>query len=173
MGRRKLALGLVAVALCAPIAAAGATGSDSTVATCERAIIGHGSADWRSESVIAGPAGVRRPPLRQMSQSPKGLVAKMPILIEGREPERVTVSVPPSLRGRVFLYYGKPTTFAHDPGFAEVEFQLCGNKPRTVWPGGIRVKGTSPVRLNVFTEERPEPFVLRLGKPQIYQPPTS
>jgi hypothetical protein len=170
--RGKLAAGLAAAALCAPLAVAGAAGGGS-VATCQQAIIGHGSADWRSESVAAGPAGVRRNPLKQMSQSPKGLTTKMPILVEGREPERVTVSVPQGLRGRVFLYYGKPTTFAHDPGFAEVEFQLCGNKPRTVWPGGIRVKGEAPVRLNVFTEERSAPFVLRLGRPQIYVPPTS
>lgn len=167
---RSLAVGVLAVALCAPIAAAGAADGDSAVATCEQAIIGHGSADWRRESVVAGPVGVQRPPLNQMSRSAKGLVTKMGLLIEGREPEAVTVSVPPSLRGRVFLYYGKPTTFAHDPGFAEIEFQLCGNKPRTVWPGGIRVKGEAPVRLNVFTQERPEPFILRLGKPRVYEP---
>ncbi|HEX5608696.1 MAG TPA: hypothetical protein VFX45_01230 [Solirubrobacterales bacterium] len=171
MKRWALAIGLVATALCAAVAT-GAPGG-SAVALCEQAMIGHGSADWRSDSVVAGPAGVRRPPLNQMSRSAKGLVTKMPILVEGREPQRVTVSVPPSLRGRVFLYYGRPTTFAYDPGFAEVQFQLCGNKPRTVWPGGIRIKGTAPVRLNVFTEDRTEPFVLRLGKPQVYEPPTS
>jgi len=160
---------VAAIAATLALAAPAASG----VATCEQAIIGHGSAKWRSESVVAGPVGVHRPPLTRMSRSAKGLVTKMPILIEGREPERVTVSVPPSLRGRVFLYYGKPSTFAHDPGFSEIEFQLCGNKPRTVWPGGIRIKGEAPVRLNVFTEERPEPFVLRLGKPRTYEPPAS
>ena len=160
---------LAAIAATIALAAPASSG----VATCERAIIGHGSTDWRSESVVAGPVGVHRPPLNRMSRSPKGLVTKMGLLVEGREPETVTVSVPPSLRGRVFLYYGEPSTFAHDPGFAEVEFQLCGNKPRTVWPGGIRVKGEAPVRLNVFTEERPQPFVLRLGKPRVYEPPTS
>ena len=105
-----------------------------------------------------------------MSQTRNGLVTKMPLLVESREPETVKVSVPPALRQRAFLYYGSPTTFAQDPGYSEIEFQLCGNKPRTIWPGGIRVKGKAPVRLDVFTEGRTEPFVLRLGKPKIYQP---
>jgi hypothetical protein len=133
-------------------------------------MIGHGSAGWRQESVAAGPVGVTPHPLRQMSQTKRGLVAKMPLLVEGREPETVTVSVPPDLRERVFLYYGAPTTFTQDPGYSEVEFQLCGNKPRTVWPGGIRVKGEAPVRLDVFTADRPQPFVLRLGRPQLLPP---
>lgn len=108
--------------------------------------------------------------MSMMSQTKKGLVTKMPVLIEGREPETVTVSVPPSLRKRVFLYFGGASSFAEDRGFAEVEFQLCGNKPRTIWPGGIRVRGQAPVRLEVFTEGRDEPFVLRLGKPKPYEP---
>jgi hypothetical protein len=109
-------------------------------------------------------------PLRRMQQTKKGLVAKMPLLVEGREPETVTVSVPPALRGRVFLYYGAPSTFTQDRGFAAIEFQPCGNKPRTVWPGGIRIKGTAPVRLNVFAEDRAEPDVLKLGRPQAFEP---
>ncbi len=144
--------------------------ASSTVAPCERAIIGHGSADWRSESIVAGPVGAMPYPLRAMSQTRNGLVTKMPLLVEGREPETVKVSVPPALRQRAFLYYGRPTTFAQDPGHSEIEFQLCGNKPRTIWPGGIRVKGKAPVRLDVFTEDRTEPFVLRLGKPKLYEP---
>ena len=100
----------------------------------------------------------------------------MGLLIEGREPETVTVSVPSALRSRVFLYYGeiigrdgKPAfTFNRARGYGETEFQLCGNKPRTIWPGGVRVKGKAPVSLNVFTEDRIEPFVLRLGKPKVY-----
>ncbi len=140
------------------------------VAPCERAIIGHGSAAWRTESVVAGPVGVMRPPLRMMSRTPKGLVTKMPLLVEGREPETVTVSVPPALRQRVFLYYGQPSTFARDRGYGEVEFQLCPNKPRTIWPGGIRVRGEAPVRLDVFAAGRAEPYVLRLGRPKLYSP---
>jgi hypothetical protein len=144
--------------------------SEASVAPCERAMIGHGSADWRSESAAAGPVGVRRHPLRAMMRTSRGLVTKLPMLVEGREPETVTVSVPPSLRQRVFLYYGEPSTFSRDNGFGEIRFELCGNKPRTVWPGGIRVKGEAPVRLNVFAEGRAEPFVLRLGRPQAYEP---
>lgn len=117
---------------------------------------------------MAGPVGVRRHPLSQMSRTRKGLVAKMPLLVEGREPDTVTVSVPPALRKRVFLYYGDALSFAEDRGFAEVEFELCGNKPRTIWPGGIRVKGTAPVRLTVKADG--ESFPLRLGRPRIYLP---
>jgi hypothetical protein len=145
-------------------------GGGSGVAPCERAIIGHGPANWREEAVVAGPVGVVRNPLHSMQQTKKGLVAKMPLLVEGREPETVTVSVPTALRSRVFLYYGGASSFAEDRGFGEVEFQLCANKPRTVWPGGIRIKGTAPVHLDVFVAGRVEPYRLRLGKPQVYEP---
>jgi hypothetical protein len=144
--------------------------TEPTVAPCEKAAIGHGSADWRSESVVAGPVGVRRRPLEAMTRTPRGLVTKMPLLVEGRAPETVMVSVPPVLRRRAFLYYGDASTFPRDRGSSEIEFQPCDNKPRTFWPGGIRVKGEAPVRLNVFAEGRPEPFVLRLGRPQVYEP---
>jgi hypothetical protein len=157
---------LAAIAATLALAAPGG----STVSPCEKAMIGHGGADWRSESLVAGPVGVRKQPLGMMSRTKKGLVTKMPVLVEGREPETVTVSVPPSLRKRVFLYFGDANYFVEDRGFAEVEFELCGNKPRTVWPGGIRVKGQAPVHLEVFTADRDEPFVLRLGKPKLYEP---
>lgn len=165
-----LAVALAALALGA--------GAESNVAPCDKAIIGHGPADWRREAVVAGPVGVRRQPLSAMSRMRNGFVAKMPLLVEGRAPETVTVSVPPALRSRVFLYYGRilgrdgqPTTsFSQARGYAETEFQPCDNKPRTIWPGGIRVKGEAPVHLDVFTEGRSQPFVLRLGKPQAYEP---
>jgi len=161
---------LGAAALTLTLGSAVAAPVDSGVARCDRAIVGHGSADWRSESLAAGPVGVFRHPLRRMSPTANGLVTKMPLLVEGREPETVTVSVPPALRQRVFIYYGKPSTFQRDPGFGEVEFQPCADKPRTIWPGGIRVKGKAAVRLNVFAEDRAEPYVLRLGKPKAYEP---
>ena len=152
--------------------------SEANVAPCDKAIIGHGSADWRSESVVAGPVGVRRNPLRAMSRTQNGFVTKMGVLVEGRAPDTVTLSVPPRLRDRVFLYYGlirdrngQPTTsFRNARGYSETEFRPCDDKPRTIWPGGIRVRGKTPVRLNVFTEGRTEPFVLPLGRPQVYQP---
>lgn len=156
--------------LLATFATALALAGGDGVAPCETAINGHGPPSWRSESLSAGPVGVMRHPLRRMSQTKKGLVTKMPLLIEGREPQTVTVSVPEALRGRVFLYYGSPSTFSQDRGFAAVEFQLCGNKPRTVWPGGIRVRGRAPVRLDVHTEDREAPHVLRLGKPKVFVP---
>jgi hypothetical protein len=171
---------LLAAALVALALGAGAgAGPESNVAPCDKAIIGHGSADWRGEAIVAGPVGVRRHPLSAMSRTRNGLVAKMPLLVEGRAPETVTGSVPRRLRDRVFLYYGRildnegnPTTsFAGARGYAETEFQLCGNKPRTIWPGGIRIRGTAPVELLVTIEGRPEPLVLRLGRPQAYKPP--
>ena len=102
----------------------------------------------------------------------------MPLLVEGREPETVTVSVPLGLRNRVFLYYGRilgrdgqpASTFTEARGYGEVEFQLCGNKPRTIWPGGIRVRGRAPVRLLVTVEGLPDAIPLRLGRPQVYEP---
>lgn len=155
----------------ATIATALALAGSSGVAPCETAMIGHGSADWREEAVVAGPVGVVQRPLGAMQRTKKGLVAKMPLLVEGRAPETVRVSVPPALRGRVFLYYGAPSSFAEDRGFAEVEFQLCDDKPRTVWPGGIRVKGEAPIHLDVFVDGRSRPFALKLGRPKVYAPP--
>jgi hypothetical protein len=156
-----------------------ALGSTANVAPCEKAVIGHGTAGWRGESVVAGPVGMRRHPLSQMSRLGGGdLVTKAPILVEGREPETVTVAVPPDLRGRVFLYYGsmrdrdgQPTTsFVNTRGYDETEFQLCGDRPRTIWPGGLRVRGEGPVRLNVLAAGRT--YVLHLGRPRIFQPPS-
>jgi hypothetical protein len=151
--------------------------AESNVAPCGKAIIGHGPANWRTESVVAGPVGVRRHPLRSMSPTRNGFVAKMPLLIEGRAPETVTVSVPPALRGRVFLYYGRVLgrdgqpafSFAEARGYGETEFQLCDDKPRTIWPGGIRVKGDGPVHLLVSAEGE-APIRLPLGRPKAYGP---
>ena len=100
----------------------------------------------------------------------------MPLVVEGQTP--VTVSAPPRLRNRVFLYYGEvldrdgnPTTsFANARGYSETRFEPCANRPRTPWPGGVRIKGTAPVRLTIGVEGRGERFQLRLGRPQVYQP---
>jgi hypothetical protein len=101
----------------------------------------------------------------------------MPVIVEGSTP--VTLSVPPRLQHRVFLYYGrllgrdgKPTTqIGKASGFSEVVFEPCAHKPRTAWPGGIRVKGRKPVRLTVRIEGDPEPIPLPLGRPAVYRPP--
>jgi hypothetical protein len=160
------------------VASAWAAPAVKNVAPCEKAIAGHGSADWRSSSLDAGPVGVRPHPLSEMTRADNGLVTKMPMLIEGRAPGTVTVSVPPALRGRVFILYGNaldrqgnPSTSFHDTrGYEETEFQLCGNKPRTIWPGAIKVRGMTPVRLLVFAEGRSEPATLLLGRPKILPP---
>jgi hypothetical protein len=104
------------------------------------------------------------------------LVNKMPLLVEGEAP--VTVSVPWVLRERVFLYYGrlegrdgKPThSFAGSPGTSETKFEPCAGKPRTVWGGGLRVKGTTPVRLLVYEGADAKPVLLHLARPHVYEP---
>lgn len=156
------------------IFAAQAAAAGVQEATCERGPVmaGSGSPDWRRTSLDAGPIGVLEHPLSQMSRTRNGqLVAKMPALVEGHAP--VTLSVPQRLRRRVFIYYGfhegpdgHRSTGLDGPGFSEVVFQPCADRPRTVWPGGIRVKGTKPVRLLVQTEGRP-PVPLVLGKPHV------
>jgi hypothetical protein len=170
-------LGTLLVA--AALAGGGGPASDANVAPCEKAIAGHGSANWRDESLVAGPVGVMpRQPLRQMSQTGNGLVAKMPLLIEGQAPETVTVSVPAGLRNRVFLLYGNvrdrdgdpSTSFRNTRGYGETRLRLCADRPRTIWPGGIRVKGTAPVHLQVQVDGSPGTFVLRLGRPRAYDP---
>jgi hypothetical protein len=162
----------------AAIALSTGPAADSNVAPCEKAFIGHGSADWRSESRVAGPVGVERNALQRMSGSGNDFVTKAPLLVEGRAPATVTVSVPPRLRQRVFLHYGNvldrdgnpSTSFRNTRGYGETKFELCGNKPRTIWPGGIRVKGTAPVQLLVTVEGQPNSIPLRLGRPRAFEP---
>jgi hypothetical protein len=157
-----------ALILPAPAAAAGVQ-----EASCERGPVmaGSGSPDWRRTSLDAGPIGVLEHPLSHMTRTRNGqLVAKMPALVEGHAP--VTLSVPQRLRRRVFIYYGfhegpdgHRSTGLDGPGFSEVVFQPCSDRPRTVWPGGIRVRGTGPVRLLVEAGGSP-PLPLALGKPR-------
>ena len=94
------------------------------------------------------------------------------VLVEGSAP--VLVKVPESLRERVFLYYGRgpkghSISFAESNGFNEVEFQPCEDRPRTIWPGGLRVKGKGSVHLVVEAEGKTS--VLKLGQPKVYAPP--
>jgi hypothetical protein len=173
---------VTAVVLFLAIPAHATAPGEPHVASCERGpvMIGSGSPAWRAESLAAGPVGVRRRPLRGMGRwgprKPGHLVTKMPLLVEGHDP--VTVSVPPRLRHRVFLYYGthegrnggRSTSFAGYPGDSSIEFRPCAKKARTIWPGGIRVKGRKPVRLFVEVEGGPARAVLPLGRPQLYKP---
>jgi hypothetical protein len=161
--------------LVALIFAAQAPAAGVQEATCERGPVmtGSGSPDWRRTSLDAGPVGVLEHPLGHMSRTRNGeLVAKMPALVEGQAP--VTLSVPQRLRHRVFIYYGfhegpggRRSTGLDGPGFSEVVFHPCTDRPRTIWPGGIRIKGTKPVRLLVQAEGSPAPVPLALGKPRV------
>ncbi len=99
------------------------------------------------------------------------LVTKAGILVDGTKP--VLVKVPESLRERVFLYYGpgedkRAISFAGSNGFSEVEFRPCEDRPRTIWPGGLRVRGKGSVHLVVEAEGRTS--VLKLGRPKLYEP---
>lgn len=152
--------------------------AETQTATCEQGPVtnGSGPTDWRQKSVVAGPLSVFRRPLRQMSEMNSGqLIAKMPVLTaRGAD---VKLSVPMRLRHRVFLYYGRiqdrngnPTTqIGRANGFSEIAFKPCDDRPRTAWPGGIRVKGRKPVRLLVQAEEG-ELIPLPLGRPTPYTP---
>jgi hypothetical protein len=167
---------IAAVVVLALEPAAGAE-TRSNVAVCSEAIIGSGKATWESESKVAGPVGVAGDGLRQMWQAPSGwLYKKLPLLLAGDE--AVTVSVPRSLRKRVFLYYGRiegpdgkvGDSFSNGPGYAETEFRPCADQPRTIWGGGLRVKGTAPVQLLVHLEGGGEAIPLRLGRPRVNEP---
>jgi hypothetical protein len=167
---------LVALGVLATLAfAAHAPAAGTQEATCETGpvIAGSGSADWRRASLDAGPVGVLEHPLSHMSRTRSGeLVTKMPALVEGHAP--VTLSVPPRLRQRVFIYYGfhegpggRRSTGLDGPGFSEVVFQPCADRPRTIWPGGIRIRGTKTVRLLVLPEGGSRQLPLPLGRPKL------
>ena len=168
---------IVAAALSLAGSATAATAEEQT-ATCETGPVmsGPGPADWRQRAVVAGPIAVFKQPLEQMTETGGGqLVAKMPVLTIGHRP--VTLSVPPRLRHRVFLYYGfhqgpdgtRTTSIRGFPGYGEIEFHPCTNRPRTPWPGAIRVKGRSPVHLDVIVTGEPA-VQLPLGRPRPYEP---
>ncbi len=159
---------IAAVVVLALEPASGAS-TAKNVATCaDNVLIGHGEAGWRSESNSAGPLGVPKWPLREMGAMKGGnLVTKAGVLVEGSAP--VVLKVPESMRERVFLYYGRgpkggSISFAESPGFSEVEFHPCEDRPRTIWPGGLRIKGNGSVHLVVETEG--EQIPLKLGRPQ-------
>jgi hypothetical protein len=163
---------IAAVIVLALEPASGAS-ADKNVASCnDNVLVGHGKDGWRSESNVAGPVGVPRWPLRQMAALKNGsLVTKAGVLVEGTAP--VLVKVPETLRERVFLYYGRgpnhrSVSFAESNGFSEVEFRPCEDRPRTIWPGGLRVKGKGSVHLVVEAEGKTS--VLKLGRPKKYEP---
>jgi hypothetical protein len=160
---------IAAVVVLALEPASGAS-TEKNVATCsDNVLIGHGTPGWRGESNVAGPVGVPKWPLRQMGAMKNGdLVTEAGILVEGDSP--VMVKVPEELRERVFLYYGRgpshrAVSFAESNGFSEVEFHPCEDRPRTIWPGGLRIKGNGSVHLVVEAEGKTS--VLKLGQPRL------
>jgi hypothetical protein len=158
---------IAAVIVLALEPASGAS-ADKNVASCDNVLAGNADAGWQQESNVAGPVGVAKWPLRQMSKTAKGdLISKVPVLVEGHGP--VTVKVPAALRERVFLYYGrgkgdKTISYADSNGFNSIEFRPCEDRPRTIWPGGIRVQGGASVHLVVEADGKS--MVLPLGRPQ-------
>jgi hypothetical protein len=158
---------IAAVVVLALEPASGASTSKN-VATCrDNVLVGSGKPGWRSESSAAGPVGMTKWPLREMSTTRAGdLVTKAGVLVEGDSP--VVLKVPEEMRERVFLYYGRgpsggSISFAESPGFSEVEFHPCEDRPRTIWPGGLRIVGKGSVHLVVETEG--EQIPLKLGRP--------
>jgi hypothetical protein len=161
---------IAAVVVLALEPASGAS-TDKNVAGCGNGVlIGSGKSTWRSESNVAGPVGMTKWPLRNMEAMKNGdLVTKAGVLVEGSSP--VTLKVPEALRERVFLYYGPgegsgSISLTGSNGFNEVEFRPCEDRPRTIWPGGIRVHGAGSVHLVVEAEGKQT--VLKLGRPKKY-----
>jgi hypothetical protein len=163
-----LALALVPLLTATAYAAPGET----NVADCEQTA-GGAVPNWRSASDVAGPLGVLDNTLQHASRTHnRQFLAKMPLVVEGNR--TVTLSVPPPLRNRVFLYYGRvigrngqPTTsFSQSAGYSETEFRPCDRRV-SAWPGGMRVRGTGPVHLTVTVEGRPGSIPLRLGRPKV------
>lgn len=102
--------------LLATLATTFALAGSSGVAPCDKAMIGHGPADWRGESVAAGPVGVRRHPLSAMSPTRNGFVTKMPLLVEvkGEAPVRLNVFTEGHAKPLV-LRLGKPRAYERRP----------------------------------------------------------
>lgn len=131
----------------------------TTIAKCNQAQVGSGARNWRRTALSAGPLGVRRHPLHAVFENRPGrFVTKMPVLVEGHQ--EVLLTAPLRLRHRILLNYGQD--FRHTPA---IVFRPCPDQPRTIWPGGIRIKGRQPVRLNVSVVGEPQVRVLRLGRP--------
>jgi hypothetical protein len=166
-----LPIGLVLCALA--VSAASAASGEKNVADCDQAAGGAPPADWRKEADVAGPLGILDGTLQSASRTHNGqFVAKMPLVVEGDR--TVTLSVPPRLRHRVFIFYGliigrdgtPATGFSEATGNSATEFNPCPGRPRTAFPGGLRVKGRAPVHLLVTVQGDAGSIVLRLGRPK-------
>lgn len=145
-------------------------------ADCRQTIIGIGRPGWRKTHIVSGPVAVLKRPLSHINSEANGLTTKMPLLILGHR--SVRISAPRKLRNRVFLYYGiyrdrhgrRTTGFAEAHGHSATEFQPCAQKPRSAFPGGVRIRGRKPVRLRIDVEGESRPHFLNLGRPKLYRP---
>lgn len=149
-----------------------ARGTETEVVVgCGQAIIGQGPRNWRRGRIVAGPVGVNRrpPPLSSMQRSPGGtMVTKMMVLVAGHDAVQISVPDGPN---RAWLYYGrKASAFSGDTKYKSVTFHPCKDQKRTIFPGGIRVRGRKSVRLEVTVVGENETHILRLGKPKAYTP---
>jgi hypothetical protein len=146
---------------------------EASVAACRRSSspTAVGADAWRGSSLAAGALRLPSGPLAKMVEVRGGqFAARMPVLVSGHD--YIVLSVPLALRNRVFLYYGRVADGARPlsslrsvAGYAEIEFQPCRDRSRTVWPGAIRVIGRVPVRLLATIEGRPRSIPLAMGSP--------
>jgi hypothetical protein len=155
---------LSAVLAALALASAPPLGSGAERVTCKAPhFIGSGKPDWRRESDHAGRLGLsgsRRgggPNLHEEPFEDDGLLRlKTPTLVEGRRP--VVLSVPPAERHRV----GILTLHSPKHGLAKVVFVPCGDRPRTIWAGGLVLRDRRPLRLTVRAAGGP-PQTIRVG----------
>jgi hypothetical protein len=132
---------------------AGPLGLGSTRVTCaDHPFIGSGEPDWRREATHAGPFGLAGSgrDFSRGSRNPDGIYrTKMPALVEGRLPVRL--SIPPAERDRA----GIETVITGHP-FAAITFVPCPGKPRTIWAAGLALRDRDPITLLVRFEGRTE-----------------
>jgi alpha/beta hydrolase family protein len=121
------------------------------VVTCEDLRFdGPGPPDWRKHSAVAGPLGLGGAGRDFQNASRIGgvLEAKLPALVEGRQP--VILRVPRSERGQVGLVYGGfHRVRAVSAEAQQVTFVPCKDKPRTVWPGALALANRNRITLEV------------------------
>ncbi|HEY5333547.1 MAG TPA: hypothetical protein VIJ21_08375 [Solirubrobacterales bacterium] len=168
------AAGIVAIVLAVGGSSEPFEAAEASVAACGRS---SSQATTGAEASTGSPpaAGALRLPGRPLANVVEvktgQFAARMPVLVSGHD--YIVLSVPLELRKRVFLYYGRVADRAGRPlgllrsvaSYAEVEFQPCRDRPRTIWPGAIRVIGRAPVRLLATIEGQPRSIPLALGSP--------
>jgi hypothetical protein len=168
------AAGIVAIVLAVGGSSEPFEATEAAVAACGRSSSPPtiGAAARRASPPGAGALRLPGQPLAKTVEVKAGqFAARMPVLVSGHD--YIVLSVPLALRNRVFLYYGRVADRTGRPlsslrsvaSYAEVEFQPCRDRPRTVWPGAIRVIGRAPVRLLATIEGQPRSIPLVLGSP--------